>query len=65
VPVLIPGLFLVGDTVQFAEYIQCNIQLKNIENDMELSTKAVANFTRKQLADSLRSRVLFISVTIP
>ncbi|ORY97931.1 nucleophile aminohydrolase [Syncephalastrum racemosum] len=45
-----------GDTVNFAEYIQRNIQLYKIRNGMDLSPKAAANFTRRELADSLRSR---------
>jgi 20S proteasome subunit beta 4 len=46
-----------GDTVQFAEYIQANIQLYTMrENDTELSPKATASFVRNQLATSIRSR---------
>jgi 20S proteasome subunit beta 4 len=45
-----------GDTVQFAEYIQKNIQLYKMRNGYELSPHAAANFTRKNLADFLRSR---------
>ncbi|KAG7660919.1 PRE1 [[Candida] subhashii] len=46
-----------GDTVQFAEYVQANIQLYSMrENDIELSPKATASFVRNQLATSLRSR---------
>ncbi|GAA5795196.1 nucleophile aminohydrolase [Helicostylum pulchrum] len=45
-----------GDTVNFAEYIQRNIKLYGIKNGIELSPKATATFTRRQLADSLRSR---------
>ncbi|KAK6462047.1 nucleophile aminohydrolase [Scheffersomyces coipomensis] len=46
-----------GDTVQFAEYIQANVQLYSMrENDIELSPKATASFVRNQLASSLRSR---------
>lgn len=46
-----------GDTVQFAEYIQANIQLYTMrEDDMELSPKAIASFVRNQLATSIRSR---------
>ncbi|KAK6203588.1 nucleophile aminohydrolase [Scheffersomyces amazonensis] len=46
-----------GDTVQFAEFIQANIQLYSMrENDIELSPKATASFVRNQLATSLRSR---------
>jgi 20S proteasome subunit beta 4 len=46
-----------GDTVQFAEYIQRNIQLYKIRNGIDLGTKAIASYTRKELANSLRSRV--------
>uniref|UniRef100_A0A8C5AD31 Proteasome subunit beta n=1 Tax=Gadus morhua TaxID=8049 RepID=A0A8C5AD31_GADMO len=45
-----------GDTVQFAEYIQKNVQLYKMRNGYELSPTAAANFTRKNLADYLRSR---------
>jgi 20S proteasome subunit beta 4 len=47
-----------GDTVNFAEYIQRNIKLYGIRNGLELSPKATATFTRRELADSLRSRVI-------
>lgn len=45
-----------GDTVQFAEYIQANIQLYLMRNNMELSPAATANFVRGELARALRSR---------
>jgi len=45
-----------GDTVQFAEYIQANIRLYGMRNECELNPEAVASFTRRELADSLRSR---------
>ncbi|KAL4921279.1 cysteine proteinase [Aspergillus aurantiobrunneus] len=45
-----------GDTIQFAEYIQANVQLYTMRNDTELSPNAVANFVRGELARSLRSR---------
>uniref|UniRef100_A0A8C4WZN5 Proteasome subunit beta n=1 Tax=Eptatretus burgeri TaxID=7764 RepID=A0A8C4WZN5_EPTBU len=45
-----------GDTVQFAEYIQKNVQLYNMRNGYEMSPTAAANFTRRNLADYLRSR---------
>lgn len=45
-----------GDTVQFAEYISKNIQLYKMRNGYELSTNAAANFTRRNLADALRSQ---------
>lgn len=45
-----------GDTVQFAEYIEKNIQLYRIRNGFELSPTAAANFVQRNLADYLRSR---------
>ncbi|VDM01806.1 unnamed protein product [Schistocephalus solidus] len=45
-----------GDTVQFAEYIQQNMQLYEMRNGYELSPSAAANFTRRNLAEALRSR---------
>ena len=46
-----------GDKVQFGEYIQRNLQLYKMVNGFELSTGASANYTRRELATSLRSRV--------
>jgi len=48
-----------GDTSQFAEYVQKNIQLYKMRNGYELSPSAAANFTRRNLADYLRSRTPF------
>ncbi|GAM40453.1 proteasome component [Talaromyces pinophilus] len=45
-----------GDGVQFAEYIQANVQLYSMRNDTELSPAAVGNFVRGELARALRSR---------
>ncbi|RMJ28060.1 hypothetical protein PHISP_01088 [Aspergillus sp. HF37] len=45
-----------GDTVQFAEYIQANVQLYAMRNDTELGPHAVSSFVRGELARSLRSR---------
>ncbi|XP_050505073.1 proteasome subunit beta type-2-like [Diabrotica virgifera virgifera] len=45
-----------GDTTQFAEYIAKNIQLYKMRNTYELSPKEAAAFTRRNLADALRSR---------
>lgn len=42
--------------VQFAEYIQANIQLYSMRNDSHLGPSAVANYVRGELARSLRSR---------
>ena len=49
-----------GDTVQFAEYIQKNIQLYSIRHGVDLNPPAVASFTRREMADSLRTRVFYI-----
>ena len=48
-----------GDTTQFAEFITKNVQLYKMQNGYELSPWAAANFTRRNLADYLRSRVSF------
>ncbi|KAL1588393.1 putative proteasome subunit beta type-4 [Cladosporium halotolerans] len=45
-----------GDTVQFAEYVQANIQLYSKRNASELSPYEVSSFVRSELAKSLRSR---------
>ncbi|KAI3630491.1 hypothetical protein MIR68_003001 [Amoeboaphelidium protococcarum] len=45
-----------GDAVTFAEYIQRNVQYYGIKHEIGLSTAAAANFTRRELAQSLRSR---------
>ncbi|KAF2499222.1 N-terminal nucleophile aminohydrolase [Lophium mytilinum] len=45
-----------GDTIQFAEFIQANIQLYSMRNAMDLSPSATANFVRGELARALRSR---------
>ena len=49
-----------GDTNQFAEFITKNIQLYKMQNGYELSPAGAANFTRRNLADYLRSRVSHI-----
>lgn len=46
-----------GDTTQFAEYIAKNIQLYKMRNGYELGPSAAANFTRRNLAEYLRSSV--------
>lgn len=45
-----------GDTVQFTEFISKNIALYKMCNGYDLSPKCAAHFTRKNLADYLRSR---------
>jgi 20S proteasome alpha/beta subunit len=49
-------LMLTAVSVQFAEFIQANIQLYSMRNGMELSPAATANFVRGELATALRSR---------
>ncbi|XP_076292063.1 proteasome subunit beta type-2-like [Lasioglossum baleicum] len=45
-----------GDKTQFSQYIAKNIQLYKMRNGYELSPQAAACFTRRNLADYLRSR---------
>ncbi|KAI1292148.1 Proteasome subunit beta type-2 [Halotydeus destructor] len=45
-----------GDTVQFAEFIEKNIQLYKMRNGFALSPSAAACFIQRNLADYLRSR---------
>jgi len=45
-----------GDTTQFSEFIAKNVQLYKMRNEYQLSPKAAAHFTRKNLAEALRSR---------
>ena len=55
-----------GDTNQFAEFITKNIQLYKMQNGYELSPSGAANFTRRNLADYLRSRVRnFLKTNLP
>jgi 20S proteasome subunit beta 4 len=49
-------LFPLGDTVQFAEYVERNIRLYQIRNLHPLRPTAAASWIRRSLADSLRSR---------
>ncbi|KAH4056401.1 proteasome subunit beta [Parastagonospora nodorum] len=51
-----PLTFFWENGVQFAEFIQANIQLYSMRNGMELSPAATANFVRGELATALRSR---------
>jgi len=48
-----------GDTTQFAEFIEKNVQLYKMRNGYELPPSSAAHFTRSQLAGYLRSRVRF------
>ena len=40
--------------MQFSEFIIANVRLYALRNDFPLSTPAVANFTRCELAEALR-----------
>jgi len=44
----------VGDRTNFTEYIQKNIHLYSLRNNIPLTVKAAANFTRNELAEALR-----------
>lgn len=48
-----------GDSLQFVEYISKNILLYKMRNGYELGPKAAAYFTRKNLADYLRTRYAY------
>lgn len=43
-----------GDRVQFSEFIGANVRLYAMRNETPLSTKAIANYTRNELATALR-----------
>ncbi len=45
------------DTTQFAEFVAKNVQLYKMRHSYELSPRAAVAFTRRNLADYLRSRV--------
>jgi 20S proteasome subunit beta 4 len=46
----------VGDTIQFAEYIERNIRLYHIRNLYPLRPQSAASWIRRSVAESLRSR---------
>ena len=50
-----------GDAVQFAELIQKNVKLYSIRHGVDLTPPAVAHFVRREMADSLRTRVLLVN----
>jgi 20S proteasome subunit beta 4 len=43
-----------GDRVHFSEFVVANVKLYALRNGHALSTHAVANFTRNELARALR-----------
>jgi 20S proteasome alpha/beta subunit len=46
----------IGDTVQFAEYVERNLRLNQIRHVHELRPQSAASWIRSTLATSLRSR---------
>ncbi|XP_005098397.1 proteasome subunit beta type-2 [Aplysia californica] len=54
-----------GDSIQFPEYISKNVQLYKMRNGYDLSPHAAANFTRRNMAESLRSsRSRFVNLLL-
>jgi 20S proteasome subunit beta 4 len=53
---LLPSTIRIGDTIQFAEYIERNIRLYHIRNLYPLRPQSAASWIRRSLAESLRSR---------
>lgn len=53
---LIAAMGDTGDAIQFTEYIAKNLALYKMRNGYELSPKSAAHFTRRNLADYLRSQ---------
>jgi len=53
-----------GDVPRFAEYITQNVKLYRMRNGYDLSIPAIATFTRKTVAEHLRSQVIFICFLI-
>jgi 20S proteasome subunit beta 4 len=51
-----PSSILMIIAVQFAEYVQANIQLYSMRNSNHLTPAETASFVRSELAKSLRSR---------
>uniref|UniRef100_U5EV66 Proteasome subunit beta n=1 Tax=Corethrella appendiculata TaxID=1370023 RepID=U5EV66_9DIPT len=54
--ILMAAMGEAGDRVQFVEYISKNILLYKMRNGYDLGPKSAGHFTRKNLADYLRSR---------
>ena len=50
------GVGLLGDTIQFAEFVERNIRLYQIRHLYPLRPSAAASWIRRSLAESLRSR---------
>ncbi|KAH8238670.1 hypothetical protein KR038_011691 [Drosophila bunnanda] len=48
-----------GDTLQFTDYISKNLHLYKIANGYHLSARAAAHFTRRHLADYIRTNTRY------
>lgn len=53
-----------GDRTQFGEYIQKNVALYALRNDIELTTHGAAAYIRNQLADALRSNPFQVNLLL-
>ncbi|CAG9464192.1 unnamed protein product [Pedinophyceae sp. YPF-701] len=53
-----------GDRVNFSEYIMANVRLYALRNSVGLNTKAIAHFTRGELATALRKSPYFCNLLI-
>ena len=49
-----------GDRVMFSEFIMANVRLYALRFGASLSTKAVANFTRSEMAKALRQVITWL-----
>lgn len=52
---LMVGAGVFADSVNFTEYVQKNLKLYELNNDMALGTHAAANFVRNEVRLSRRS----------
>lgn len=53
-----------GDVPRFAEYITQNVKLYRMRNGYDLSIPAIATFTRKTVAEHLRSQVIYFILNL-
>ena len=53
-----------GDRVNFTEFVAANVRLYAYRNETDLSTKAVAHFTRGELAKALRKSPYYTNLLI-
>jgi 20S proteasome subunit beta 4 len=49
---LLAGSGVAADNVNFAEYVQKNLKLYELNNDVKLDTHGAANFTRGEVFQS-------------